>query len=223
MPRIPASPDWDVEPSRAIALQLELAQQLLFSPMPSPVDTVAGIDVSVKSGRARAAVVVLEYPSLLEIEHATTEGPVTFPYIPGILTFREAPAALEALSMLATDPDVLMFDGQGFAHPRRVGLASHLGLLLSRPSIGCAKSRLCGSFQEPLAERGSTSALVEGDEVIGAVVRTRSRVSPVFVSAGHLIDLTQSIAIVLGTCRGYRLPEPTRRAHLLSNAWTQEP
>jgi deoxyribonuclease V len=212
-----------VEPSRAIALQRELAERLVFRPLPHPIGTVAGIDVSIKAGRARAAVAVLEYPSLREIECATAEQAVTYPYIPGLLTFREAPAALEALGMLATTPDVLMFDGQGYAHPRRLGLASHLGLILDRPSIGCAKSRLCGSFEAPGIERGSTSELVDGDEVIGAVVRTRTGVSPVFVSAGHLIDLAQSVSVVLNTCRGYRLPEPTRRAHRLSNLWMSEP
>lgn len=216
-------PDWDIEPSRAFALQRELAQQVLFRPLPSRIGTVAGIDVSIKAGRARAAVVVLDYPSLLEIENATAEQPVNYPYIPGLLTFREAPVALEALGMLAANPDVLMFDGQGYAHPRRLGLASHIGLLLDRPSVGCAKSRLCGSFEEPGLERGSTSALVDGDEVIGAVVRTRTGVSSVFVSAGHLIDLAQSVSLVLSTCRGYRLPEPTRRAHRLSVAWMQVP
>lgn len=223
MPTLNTNPDWNIEPARANALQRELAEQLEFRPLLCPIETVSGIDVSIKAGRARAAAVVLRYPSLLEIDHATAEIPVTYPYIPGLLTFREAPAALEALSMLATDPDVLIFDGQGYAHPRRLGLASHLGLLLNRSSIGCAKSRLCGTYAEPAAERGSTSALVDGDEVIGAVVRTRTDVSPVFVSAGHLIDLAQSVSLVLSTCRGYRLPEPTRRAHRLSTAWSQQP
>jgi deoxyribonuclease V len=213
---------WDLEPARAIAQQRELARQLKFVPLTRPIRTLAGIDVSVKAGRALAAVVLLAYPSLKEMERRTTMLPVSYPYIPGLLTYREAPAALEALAALECEPDLLMFDGQGYAHPRRMGLASHLGLILDRPSIGCAKSRLCGAAENPGTDRGSHCPLVEHGEVVGAAVRTRTRVRPVYVSAGHLIDLETAISVVLDACRGYRRPEPTRLAHRLSTCWVEE-
>jgi len=207
---------WDLPPTEAIALQRQLATRLVFEPLDALPESVAGVDVSIRGGEACAAVVMLAYPSLELLEERVTVGPVTYPYIPGLLSFREAPTALKALDALTTAPALLIFDGQGFAHPRRLGLASHLGLLLGIPSIGCAKSRLCGTGAMPGSERGAYVPLVDGDEVIGAVVRTRTNVRPVYVSAGHLIGLEQAVEIVLDCCRGYRLPEPTRLAHLLS-------
>jgi deoxyribonuclease V len=153
------------------------------------------------------------------MERRTAMLPVSYPYVPGLLTYREAPAALKALEALECEPDLLMFDGQGYAHPRRMGLASHLGLILARPSIGCAKSRLYGTADTPGPERGASCPLVDQGEIIGAVVRTRARVRPVYVSTGHLIDLDSAVSLVLETCRGYRLPEPTRLAHRLSTQW----
>lgn len=148
---------------------------------------------------------------LVETVSATQE--TKFPYIPGLLSFREAPACLEAVRKLTTEPDLFMIDGQGVAHPRRLGLASHLGLFLDKPTIGCAKSRLIGTFEEPGGDRGAYSLLRDGDEVIGAVVRTRSRVKPIFVSVGHRCTLEDAIRLTLACATRYRIPEPTRLAH----------
>lgn len=165
-------------------------------------------------GWARAAVVVVEYPSLEPVEVKTVEGPLAWPYVPGLLSFREAPLVLEALSLLRIDPDLVMLDGQGIAHPRRLGLASHVGLFIDVPTIGCAKSVLCGDYSEPLYEKGACTDLVHRGEVIGAAVRTRSGVRPVFVSIGHRFNLAGAVEWVLHSCSRYRLPEPTRLAHL---------
>jgi deoxyribonuclease V len=180
------------------------------------VKTVAGIDASYRDGLAQAAVVVLSYPTLETIESATARLPVNFPYIPGLLSFREAPAVLEAIAKLAQLPDLLIFDSQGLAHPRRFGLACHVGLWLDLPAIGCAKTRLSGQYTEPDPSAGSFAWLIDQGETIGAVLRTRPNVKPVFVSIGHRVDLPASIHYVLTCCRSYRLPEPTRLAHRLA-------
>ena len=147
------------------------------------------------------------------VETAIASMDVTFPYIPGLLSFREAPVCLAAVEKLENEPDVFLIDGQGIAHPRRLGLASHLGLFLDKPTIGCAKSRLTGTFEEPAVEKGSNRPLYDGDEVIGAVVRTRSNVKPLFVSVGHRCMLEDAIDLTLACATKYRLPEPTRLAH----------
>lgn len=162
----------------------------------------------------RAAIVILNYPELEIIDMATSEGEINFPYVPGLLSFREMPLILEAWEKLTTIPDLILADGQGIAHPRRLGIASHLGLTLDVPSIGCAKSRLIGEHGPLAAEAGSFSFLTDHDEIIGAAVRTRFSVNPVYVSIGHRIDLESSISWVLNCCRGLRLPEPTRLAHI---------
>ena len=208
---------WDISPREAIALQRELVSRIIQKDVLPKITTVAGIDVGVKGGVARAAVVVMRFPELEIIEHVRAELPLAFPYVPGLLSFREAPAILEALAKLEHDPDVLIFDGQGYAHPRRMGIATHIGILLDHPTVGCAKSRLCGTFEEPGIERGSYSWLWDGKEIIGAVVRTRTRVKPVFVSVGHKMRLESAIDLVLQCGRGYRLPEPTRWAHRLAS------
>ncbi len=158
--------------------------------------------------------VVLSYPALEMVEQSLAQRAVTMPYVPGLLAFREAPAILDACEKLVVEPDLFIFDGQGVAHPRRMGIASHGGVSLNKPSIGCAKSRLCGTHHEPGPEAGSYASLRDGGEVIGAVLRTRRKVSAIYVSVGHRTDLETAIAYVLGCCKGYRLPEPTRRAHL---------
>ena len=208
---------WDLSPRDAIALQRELAQRVILKPPAGDFYSVAGIDVGLKGPYVRAAVVILSLPDLEEIEHIVVEQRLAFPYVPGLLSFREAPAILEALSRLQHDPDVLMFDGQGYAHPRRLGLATHVGLILDWPSVGCAKSRLCGTYREPDTERGSFTWLYDGQEKIGAVVRTRRNVKPVFVSPGHRMSFDKAINLVLNCGRGFRLPEPTRRAHRLAS------
>jgi deoxyribonuclease V len=204
---------WDLGPSEAIALQKELAQRVCMDGLPDEISSVAGVDVGIQHGIARAAVVVSTWPELEFVERSLAERPVSFPYVPGLLSFREAPVTLAALTDLAHTPDVLIFDGQGYAHPRRFGLASHVGVLLNHPTVGCAKSRLCGQACEPAKTRGSYTWLMDDDEVIGAVLRTRTGVRPVYVSVGHRICLEEAIDLILRCGRGYRLPEPTRWAH----------
>jgi deoxyribonuclease V len=209
---------WDLTPKEAIALQKHLAGKVIRS---SGIDigdvaTVAGVDTHCHEDLAIAAVVVIRLSDLATVDHATAVGKIRFPYIPGLLTFREGPGILNALDHLTVAPDLLIFDGQGIAHPRRCGLASHIGLLLDMPAIGCAKTRLSGWNEEPHTEKGSYSYLKDGDETIGAVVRTRSNVKPLFVSIGHRINLQDSINIVLQCCPRYRLPETTRRADKLA-------
>jgi len=182
---------------------------------------MAGIDVSIKKDMARAAVVVLGYPSLEPLDVALAEAPVSFPYIPGLLTFREGPVVLAALAHLRVEPDLLIFDGQGTAHPRRLGIAAHIGVLVDQPSIGCAKSRLWGKHKDPGPEKGDYALLYDDEQVIGAVVRTRTGVKPVYVSVGHRIELTRAIEYVLGCCKRFRLPETTRLAHRLAGGETR--
>jgi deoxyribonuclease V len=162
---------------------------------------------------ARAAVVVLALPSLQPVDYAVAQVPVTFPYVPGLLTFREGPSVIKALRKLDSRPDLLIFDGQGQAHPLRIGLAAHMGVILDQPSVGCAKSRLVGEHDEPGNHVGDWTPLRDGDEVIGAVLRTRAGVKPVFVSIGHRVDLEAAIDLVLRCTGRYRLPETTRYAH----------
>ncbi len=156
--------------------------------------------------------IVYQLPELVEVHRAAATGPLRFPYVPGLLAFREAPVLLAAFEKLVTEPDVLIFDGQGLAHPRRFGIACHMGLLLDRPSIGCAKSRLCGEHAEPAERAGAAAPLMDGGRQVGAVVRTRDRVKPVFVSIGHRVDLETAVTITLRCVDGYRVPKPTREA-----------
>ncbi|HXG60095.1 MAG TPA: deoxyribonuclease V [Planctomycetota bacterium] len=181
-----------------------------------PAGTVGGADVSERAGIARAALVVTR--NLVPVEEVAVETPVRFPYIPGLLSFREIPALLKAWEKLRARPDVLIVDGQGIAHPRRFGIASHLGVLLDQPSIGCAKSRLIGRYEEPPPERGAWTPLVDRGEVIGAAVRTRTGRRVVFVSIGHRVSLAAAIRVVLDCTPRYRLPEPQRLADRLSRS-----
>jgi deoxyribonuclease V len=210
------SHSWDLSPQEARNLQRKLASLVIRNPGVMRIKTVAGIDVGMKAGVACAAVVVLTFPGLEVVARTTAVRPIAFPYIPGLLTFREGPVILDALDRIDRKPDLLIFDGQGIAHPRRMGIASHIGLLTDLPSIGCAKSRLCGRYQEPEDECGSHMPLVDRGETIGAILRTRANVKPVFVSIGHRVDLKTSIDVVLSCCKGYRLPETTRKAHRLA-------
>jgi deoxyribonuclease V len=207
---------WEVSTAEARELQLKLASEVSRTDVVSSPRFIAGVDISVDRirGVARGAVVVLNYPELKVVETRVVEGKVDFPYVPGLLTFREAPLALAAFKRLNTVPDLVLFDGQGIAHPRRMGLASHLGLFLDTPAIGCAKSRLCGSHAMLGSAVGSYAELVDGDELIGAALRTKAGVKPVYVSIGHKISLESAIHWVTRCCCGYRLPEPTRLAHL---------
>jgi deoxyribonuclease V len=211
---------WDVTPAEAIRLQ-ETLRPLVISRDDAPrvLRTVAGMDVSYdrRSPWIFAAVVVLRLPALEVVDHAAVRARATFPYVPGLLSFRESPAGLEAWERLRTRPDCLLCDGHGYAHPRRFGLACHFGLLVDLPTIGCAKSVLVGEYREPGKKRGSLSDLVHDGEVVGVATRTRNGTSPVFVSAGHRVSLRRAVEIVLACSPRYRIPEPIRQAHTLVN------
>jgi deoxyribonuclease V len=207
--------NWNVTPAEAIALQKELAQRVIYD-RPLPLDSVrlvAGVDVSVKGGTSRAAVVVLTFPDLQPVETVTAAQPTPFPYVPGLLSFREGPALVEAFEKLRNTPDVFIFDGMGRIHPRRIGIASHMGLWLERPTIGCGKSHLIGSYIPPGNARGDYSPLTDGGELLGVVLRTRANVKPVYISPGYLIDLGSALALTLACTGRYRLPVPIRAAH----------
>jgi deoxyribonuclease V len=208
---------WDVPVEQAKAIQHRLASQVILTWDERPVRMVAGVDVGFPGGRGRAAAAVVSFPDLQLVDSARAETKVSFPYIPGLLAFREGPVILAALEHLSVEPDLLIFDGQGLAHPRRMGIATHMGVLLDVPSIGCAKSRLVGIHQEPGPSRGAHVRLYHEAEVIGAVLRTRDGVNPVYVSIGHRVDLERAIDFVLHCCTRYRLPEPLRWAHQLAS------
>jgi deoxyribonuclease V len=210
---------WDLTTGEARDLQLRLAAQVDSTRSLPHYATVAGADVSYdRRGKwLHAAVVVVRAATFEMIDRSGVIAEAKFPYVPGLLSFREAPAVIEAFEGLKVQPDVLICDGQGIAHPRRMGLAAHLGLYLNMPTIGCAKSWLCGDFHEPGFARGDWSPLTDGGETIGAVVRTRTGVKPLFVSAGHLCDLASAITIVLATAPQYRLPITSRLAHQFVN------
>ena len=213
--RIQSLHRWDLEPKAAIARQSELAARLV-SDTPLDIDRiqrVAGVDVSVKAGRSRAAAVVMRFPDLSLIETVVAQKATSYPYIPGLLAFREGPVVLEALGKLNTEPDVLIFDGMGQIHPRRMGIAAHLGLWLGRPTIGCGKSHYIGEYDEPAIEKGSRSPIFYRGHQLGVVLRTRRGVKPVFVSAGHLADLESAAELVLACSPRFRLPAPIRAAH----------
>ncbi len=218
--RYQALHSWEVDPQEAIQLQEELRKKVVKDTPIPPVRSVAGVDVSFpQSDISRAAVVVLSFPDLAIIERQVADTPVTFPYIPGLLAFREAPAVLEAVYNLVKESDLFIFDAQGYAHPRRMGLATHLGIFLDKPSIGCAKSRLVGEYQMPGGQLGSREGLVDKGEIIGAVVRTRPGSPPLFISIGHRICLDEAVRYTLAcTKRGNRLPEPTRLAHEIASS-----
>jgi len=208
---------WNLAPKAAIRLQDKLASRVRVERLKRKVRLVAGVDVAFGSDGARciAGVVVYELDTSRTVEQTWAVRPVRFPYIPGLLSFREAPAALAAIRKLKHEPDLFIFDAQGLAHPRRLGLASHVGLLMDRPSIGCAKSRLCGAHEEPPDQPGRFAPLIDQGRLVGAVLRTRVGVKPVFVSVGHRVTLDEAVHWVTTCATRYRLPEPTRRAHLL--------
>jgi deoxyribonuclease V len=201
--------------SEAIMLQRRLASQVSTRETDCSFRYVAGVDVSTSRWQREgtAAVIVLTYPELELLEEKRVQGQISFPYVPGLLSFREAPLILEAFRQLVFTPDLVIVDGQGLAHPRRFGIAAHLGLFLDIPTVGCAKSRLCGAYQEPGLKAGSSVDLIHDGDIIGQVVRTRTGIKPIYVSVGHKISLHQAVNWVLLCCRGYRLPEPTRLAH----------
>jgi deoxyribonuclease V len=209
----------DLTPSEARRLQGKLASRVAVGP---PLDLenvqyVAGADVSTEKDVAYATVAVLSFPDLSLVEVQGFEAPLTFPYVPGLLAFREIPSVAGALEKVEAPVDAVVFDAQGLAHPRRMGLASHMGLFVDVPAIGCAKSRLVGEHDEPGKEKGSAADLLHRGEVVGRVLRTRTDVSPVYVSVGNRIDLESAVELVLACCPKYRLPETTRQAHKTAN------
>jgi len=210
---------WEVSPTEAVAVQRALRDRVVTRDDVGPVRTVAGLDVGFEAdGRvARAAVAVLELPGLALVEEAVARAPARFPYVPGLLSFREVPVVLEALARLSRAPDVILCDGQGYAHPRRFGLACHLGLWTGLPSVGVAKTRLTGVHGPVPEGRGAWCPLTDGGEVIGAVLRTRPGVKPIFVSIGHRVSLATAIDLVMRCVTRFRLPETTRQAHRLAS------
>jgi deoxyribonuclease V len=207
--------NWNLSISQAVALQKSLSSKVRMIRLRNQPKTVAGIDCAFSKDKKKiiACVVLLKLPGFELIETVNTVQKLGFPYIPGLLSFREAPACIAAVEKLKHQPDAFLIDGQGTAHPRRFGLACHLGLFFDKPTIGCAKSRLIGSFEDPAIKKGSYSPLKDGQETIGAVVRTRTNVNPVFVSVGNKCMLDDAIKIVLNCTTKYRIPEPTRLAH----------
>lgn len=214
---------WQLTPAEAIALQNILRQRVERVDRLPLIRHVAGVDAGFEEGGrvARAAVAVLAFPGLQPVATAVARCPVKFPYVPGLLAFRELPAILAALAKLHTAPDLILCDGQGIAHPRRFGIACHLGVLLDVPAIGAAKTRLTGRHAEPPNVKGAWTALLDGAETIGAVVRSRVGVKPIFVSIGHRVSLNTAIELTLACVTRYRLPETTRQAHHLASAKTE--
>ncbi len=226
---------WKVTPAQAREIQLKLRARRETNDRLPPLRWVAGADVAFdlrrgaagkgswwvpkqEHGRAIAGVIVYSFPELVEVERVAAELPLAFPYIPGLLSFREMPVLIAAFERLRHEPDLIFYDGHGYAHPRRFGIACHLGVVLNRPMVGCAKSRLVGTHAEPARRAGSWTLLTdrlesgEGEETIGAVLRTRDAVKPIYVSTGHRVSLERAIELVLAVCDGYRIPRPTREA-----------
>jgi len=209
---------WDLSPQEAARLQLELRARLNPTPVASlrqrAIKTIAGADIALDKEKncGFAGVIVYSFPALNELERQGASRTISFPYVPGLLVFREGPALLDALAKLRTEPDLLFFDAHGYSHPRRFGLASHMGVILDTPAIGCAKSLLIGHYEEPPNLPGAWTPLVDAEETIGAVLRTRKDVQPVFISIGHLVDLKTAIEFAMACTDGRRIPKPTREA-----------
>ncbi len=206
-----------------IKLQRELSSKVILKEMEGTPKLVAGFDLSFPNKKLALAVgVVLKYPELDFVEMKWTTLEVNIPYIPGLLSFREGPAIKKVYAMLKNDPDLLFFDGQGIAHPRKLGLAAHIALELNKPSIGVAKSHLFGKYELPSEKRGDFEYLYDGEEKIGVVLRTKDRVKPLFVSPGSFVDISDCVKYTLSTCKGYRLPEPTRLADFYTKKLKKE-
>ncbi len=211
---------WNLTPQEAIALQKQLATQIEITHYAPVVRYIGGADISFNRGSDEvfAGIVVLDFSSLAIVEQRVVRTQANFPYIPGLLSFRELPPLLEVWEQLTLKPDVLMLDGQGLAHPRRFGLACHMGLWLNIPTLGCAKTHFIGEYTPPAETQGSYSELMDSGSQLGYVLRTKTRVKPVFISPGHRVALEQSLEWALAATGKYRIPEPTRQAHLAVNA-----
>ncbi|UCH92243.1 MAG: deoxyribonuclease V [Candidatus Aminicenantes bacterium] len=215
---------WNAAPAEAVKIQEKLKERVSLDDAFDHIESIqriAGVDVNYKkdTDKATAAVVVLSFPGLALLDSQVVEGEVSFPYVPGLFSFREIPLLIPALEQLTTLPHLVIVDGQGIAHPQRLGIASHLGILTDIPTIGCAKSRLIGTYNEPAKEKGAHTYLYDKGEIIGAVVRTRTNVSPVYVSGGHKISLQTAVQVVLHCATKFRLPEPLRAAHHMSRSF----
>lgn len=210
---------WNLQYAEAVEIQRELQQKLILKAPDMTPKLVAGADVSYSKGSDIffASVVVLEMPEMNIVEEVTANGRIDFPYIPGLLSFREAPILIKAFEKVKNVPDIVIFDGQGIAHPRGIGLASHMGLILDLPSIGCAKKILVGDYVSVGSNVGDYTPIIYKENTVGAALRTRQNVKPVFVSPGHKMDVPAAVEIAINSCRGYKLPEPTRQAHLSVN------
>ncbi len=209
----------NITPQQAIQQQTELREQLRIQPLEKEITTIAGADISFNkySTTVYAGIVVMHFPSLQVIETSGVTDETTFPYVPGLLAFREVPALSKAWEGLQIKPDVLVLDGHGIAHPRRMGIAAHFGVVMNTPTLGCAKSLLTGRFTEPSTEAGSVTDLVAKNELIGKVLRTKKNVKPVFISPGNLITMDESLELIKRCVGKYRIPEPTRLAHNFVN------
>jgi deoxyribonuclease V len=209
--------EWKVSEAEAIEIQNKLRSQVILedSFALDKIKTVAGLDAAYQGDNGKAAALLFAYPAITLLEEVVTNAQSVFPYIPGLLSFRETPLALEALAKLKTAPDLVIVDGYGYAHPRRLGFGSHLGLWLDKPVIGVAKTRFIGTYSEPGNQAGDFTPLLDNGEEIGAVLRTQPNVKPIYVSCGHKISLPTAIKIVMGCVRGFRLPEPTRQADIV--------
>jgi deoxyribonuclease V len=213
---------WNVEPKKAVEYQRKLREKISFTSTYNRIKLIAGVDASYKKERIIGGIVILKYPELIILDRDFVVTKVSFPYIPGLLTFREAPALIKLFKKIKWNPDIIFFDGQGYAHPRRMGIATHIGLFLDQSTIGCAKSRLTGEYTNPGNKKGCYSQLLDKEKVIGAVLRTRDNVKPIFVSPGNHINLSKAINITLLCTTNYRIPEPTRQADLFVNKIKKE-
>lgn len=207
--------NWNLDPKEAIQLQKDLASQIIIDEELdlNNIKTIAGVDVSVKNNVSQAAVVILSFPELETLEIVRAQQATAYPYIPGLLTFREGPVLAEAFSKLQHEPDVFIFDGMGQIHPRKIGIASHMGLWLDKPTIGCGKTHFIGDYSPPDSAKGSYSNLIYKDELLGVVLRTRTNVKPVYISVGHRAELSSAVALIMAVTPKYRLPTPIRLAH----------
>jgi deoxyribonuclease V len=207
--------EWDISPKEAIRVQTDIRNRIVLKPLQlKDIRLIAGVDVSVKEDLSRAAIVVLSYPDLVVQEEVTYTQKTTFPYVPGLLSFREGPVILNCLDKLMMNPDLFIFDGQGLAHPRRTGLASHMGVIIGKPSIGSAKSHLYGTYDTPGSKKGDYSIIKDKDGTpLGAALRTRDNTNPIYVSPGHLSDIPSAIKMILSCSPRYKIPEPIRAAH----------
>jgi len=213
---------WPINISDAKAIQIALRDKVKIIALKKPPQYIASVDASFTDDEIIAVACLYKYPELVYLGHETAIRKASFPYVPGYLTFREGPAIIEAINSLKIKPDIILFDGQGIAHPKGIGIASHIGVLLDMPTIGCAKSRLIGEYKEPGFKKGDWSSLKYNGRTVGAVLRTKGNVRPLFVSPGHRIDLKASIEIVLGCTSKYRIPEPLRWADFISKKLRRE-